>query len=62
MYAGLQVVGERRTGIEPDDGAVVEGEQIFGELAETAAPQVAREPMRQPEIALVPRATGSSAG
>ena len=40
--------------LEPDDRAVVEAEGVLRELAEAAAPQVAREPVRDLEIALVP--------
>ena len=54
MHAGLQVVGEAEAILQPDDRAVVEREQILGQRPEAPAPQVAREPMGQPEIALVP--------
>ena len=63
MHARLQVACDPEAVLEADDRTVVEGEQVGGELTEAAAPQVAREAVRQPEVALVLlRSTSSSAG
>ena len=54
MHAGLEIVGDPEAVLEADDRPVVEREQILGQRAEVAAPQIAREPMGQTEIALMP--------
>ena len=54
------VDGDREAILEADDRAVVEAEGVLGELAEAAAPQIAREAVRDPEIALVPLAAAWS--
>ena len=51
MDAGLEIAGDPEAVLEADDGAVVEREQILGQLAEVAAAQVAGEPVGQPEVA-----------
>ena len=54
MSPGLKIPGDPESILEPDERAVVEREEILGELSEAALPEVAGESVRQPEIALVP--------
>ena len=54
MHAGLQVRRDAEAILEADDRAVVEAEQIRRQLTQVAAPQVAREAVREPEVAVVP--------
>jgi hypothetical protein len=51
----LRVRCERDPILEPDDRALIDAEQVAGLLSERAVAQVAREAMRQPEVALEPR-------
>ena len=53
MHARLQVAQDPEAILQADHRTVVEAEEILGQLAEVSAPEVAREAVREPEIALV---------
>src|SRR5258708_30411782 len=52
--AGLQGGGDGVSIFEPDNRAAVQAERLLGEIAAAAAPQIAREPVRNLEIAPMP--------
>ena len=54
MDPRVEAVRDRVPVFETDDRPSIDGEQVRGELAEAAAPQVCCEPMGQTEIPLVP--------
>src|SRR6186997_103669 len=54
MRSGLDRVGDAEAVLEADDRAVVEAEELLGELAEVRTAEIANEPVREAEVAVMP--------